>query len=64
MASRHIWPLDELVALKASIEAEGLTLEAIETFDPGQWYDVRLDGPERDAQMENLKTIIRSIGDE
>jgi mannonate dehydratase len=64
MASRHIWTLDELVALKASNEAEGLTLEALENFDPGQWYEVLLDGPERDAQMENLKTIIRSVGDE
>lgn len=63
MASRHVWTLDELASLKADIEAEGMTLEAIENFDPGQWYDVLLDGSERDAQMENLKTIIRRMGE-
>src|SRR5437899_204476 len=57
MASWHIWTLDELVALKASIEAKGLTLDVIENFDPGQWYDVLLDGP--GAGMRRWKTSRR-----
>jgi len=63
IASRHVWTLDELATLKASIEAEGLQLEAIENFDPGQWYDVLLDGPERGTQMENLKALLRMMGE-
>lgn len=54
--------LDIRYALRAA-QCE-LKLETLENFCPGQWYDVLMDGPERDAQMENLKTIIRSVDDE
>ena len=58
----RLWSLDELVALRREIEAAGLTLEAIENFDPAHWHDVLLAGPKKSAQMENLKTIIRRLG--
>lgn len=57
-----LWPLDELVALKRAIEAEGLKLEAVENFDPAHWHDVLLDGPKKRLQMENVKTTISRIG--
>ena len=57
-----LWTLDELLALRRSIEAEGLKLEAIENFDPAHWHDVLLDGPKRPQQIENVKTIIRRLG--
>ena len=57
-----LWSLDELVALRRSVEDAGLTLEAIENFDPAHWHDVLLDGPKKRAQLENLKTIIRRLG--
>jgi len=57
-----LWTTDELVAIRKEIEAEGLVLEAIENFDPAHWHDVLLDGPKRDAHMENLKRIVRSVG--
>ncbi len=63
MASKRVWTRDEMEGIKAGIEAEGLKLEAIENFDPGLWYDVLLDGPERAQQMENLKGIIRDMGE-
>jgi len=44
------------------IEGEGLVLEAIENFDPAFWYDVLLDGPKKEQQIEGLKRLIRSIG--
>ena len=44
------------------VEAAGLKLEAIENFDPAHWYDVLLDGPTKQAQLEKLKTIIRRLG--
>ncbi len=56
------WELDDLLALQRSLSDEGLVLEALENFDPAWWYDVLLDGPGREAQMEGLKTVIRRIG--
>lgn len=61
--NRTVWTTDELLAIKKTVEAAGLVWEAIENFDPGFWYDVLLDGPERDAQMEGLKTLIRNMGE-
>ena len=57
-----LWSLEELVALRREVEAAGLKLEAIENFDPAHWYDVLLDGPNKRPQLENLKTIIRRLG--
>ena len=58
----RLWSLEELVALRQAIEAEGLRLEAIENFDPAHWHDILLDGPRKAAQFENVKTILRRLG--
>ena len=58
-----LWSLEELIALRKEIEAEGLRLEAIENFDPAHWHDVLLAGPKRTEQIENVKTIIRRLGE-
>lgn len=58
-----LWTTEELTALRKRVEAEGLTLEAIENFDPAHWFDVLLDGPKRGAQMEGLKRLVRSLGE-
>ena len=58
----RLWTYEELAGLKAEINAAGLELEAIENFDPAHWHDVLLDGPKKQAQLENLKTIIRNAG--
>jgi mannonate dehydratase len=57
-----LWTFDELAAIKGEINAAGLELEAIENFDPAHWHDVLLDGPKKQEQLENLKTIIRNVG--
>lgn len=59
----QLWTLDELVALRREVEAADLKLEAIENFDPAHWYDVLLDGPQRARHTENVKTIIRRVGE-
>ena len=59
----QLWPLDELVALRRNVEASGLKLEAIENFDPAHWHDILLDGPQRTQHIENVKTIIRRLGE-
>ena len=58
-----LWTLDELVALRSAVEKEGLKLEAIENFDPAHWHDILLDGPKRAQHIENVKTILRRMGE-
>jgi mannonate dehydratase len=57
-----LWSADELLALRREVESHGLVLEAIENFDPAHWYDVLLDGPKKDAQLDNVKAILRALG--
>ncbi len=58
----RLWTLEELVDLRKAVNAEGLDVAAIENFDPSHWYDVLLDGPRKAEQLENLKTIVRRVG--
>lgn len=58
-----LWSLEELVAIRRGVEASGLTLEAIENFDPAHWHDILLDGPQRARHIENVKTILRRLGE-
>src|SRR5512146_1170760 len=58
----RLWTLEELHALRREGETAGLKLEAIENLDPAHWHDVLLDGPKRAAQIENVKTIVRRLG--
>lgn len=61
-ADDPIWEYENLVKLKNEIEEFGLKLEAVENFSPADWYDVLLDGPKRDQQIEKIKWIIRNVG--
>jgi mannonate dehydratase len=58
----HLWTLEELLDLSKGAVAEGLKIEAVENFDPAHWHDVLLDGPKKKQQLENVKTIIRRLG--
>ena len=57
-----LWTYDELSRLRSSVESHGLKLEAIENFDPSHWYDILLDGPKKEQQLEGLKQMIRAMG--
>jgi mannonate dehydratase len=57
------WTLEEIGSVKTLVENEGLTLHAIENLDPGHWYDVLLDGPRRDEQLEGVLDTIRMLGE-
>ena len=59
----RLWSLEELITLRHNVEAAGLTLEAIENFDPAHWHDILLDGPQRARHIENVKAILRRMGD-
>ena len=60
---QKLWTVSELKQLRSEIEGSGLVLAAIENLDPAHWHDVLLDGPRRSQQIENLKTIIRRMGE-
>lgn len=62
-ATAHEWTLDNLARIKQSLESHGLEFFAIENFDPSFWYDVLLDGPKREEQLDHLKGIIRMLGE-
>lgn len=57
------WTVEHLRALKRDLFEEGLALEAIENFDPADWYDVLLDGPKAEAQLQRLQEIVRNVGE-
>ena len=58
----RLWSFDEISAVVELAASHGLRIEAIENFDPAHWHDVLLDGPKKPQQLENLKTIIRTVG--
>ncbi len=59
----HLWTVEELTSLRQEINAAGLELEAIENFDPAHWHDVLLDGPKKRQHLDNVKKIIRRVGE-
>ncbi len=56
------WSFEELAALVAQVRAAGLEVAALENFSPAFWSDVLLDGPDRPAQMDGLKRLVRDAG--
>ncbi len=58
-----LWTASELRAIQREINAAGLEWEAIENLDPAHWHDVLLDGPLREKHLENVKTIVRRMGE-
>jgi mannonate dehydratase len=58
-----LWTLEQLRGLKQAINKEGLELAAIENLDPSHWYDILLDGPAKRQQLEDVKTILRRMGE-
>src|SRR5262249_5521768 len=59
---KPFWTDEELRDLRATVNAAGLELAALENLNPAHWYDVLLDGPRRNEQMANIKTMLRAMG--
>lgn len=58
----RLWTYSDLRTLRESVEAEGLTLAALENFDPAHWHDILLDGPLRDRHVAAVREMIRDMG--
>lgn len=59
----QLWTAKQLNALRQRVEQAGLRLHALENLDPAFWSEVLLDGPRRDAHIENVKSIVRAMGE-
>jgi len=57
-----IWSYDALARLQETAQRHGLTVWAIENFDPALWYDILLHGPQKERQMARLQMLIRDVG--
>lgn len=55
-----IWELDSMIGLQKMAQEEGLTIYGIENFSPAHWYDILLDGPKKEEQLEQCKKIIQN----
>jgi mannonate dehydratase len=59
----RLWTIAELRRIRRDIEDAGLRLAAIENLDPAHWHDILLDGPLRARHIENVKTVVRNMGE-
>lgn len=57
-----MWTYEFLSGLVSELAEHGLKLAAIENFSPNFWSDVLLDGPQKSAQLDGLKQLIRDVG--
>jgi mannonate dehydratase len=60
--NRDLWSEKSLRSLVKRLSEHGLTLAALENFDPADWHDVLLAGPKRDEQLDYLKQLIGNVG--
>jgi mannonate dehydratase len=58
-----LWTVEGLRRIRQEIEDAGLILAGIENLDPAHWHDILLEGPQRSRQIENVKTIVRRMGE-
>lgn len=59
----RLWTVEELTQIKTDLQRHGLRWAAVENLDPAHWHDILLDGPKKAEQIENVKTIIRRLGE-
>lgn len=57
-----LWDYETLKSIKERLKAHQLQWETIENIDPAHWYDILLDGPEKEQQLEALKQTIKMLG--
>lgn len=56
------WDHERLAGLVAMLARHGLRIAALENLSPSFWADILLDGPEKRAQIEGLKRLVRDAG--
>ena len=57
-----LWDYEMMASAAAMLARHGLRIAALENLSPAFWSDILLDGPNRAAQMEGLKRLVRDAG--
>lgn len=57
-----IWTAEGIRDLQALARSEGIEIYGVENFNPIDLYDILLDGPKRDEQIDIVKSIIGNVG--
>lgn len=57
-----LWSYETMAGVVAMLGRHGLRIAALENFSPNFWSDILLGGPEKTAQMEGLKRLVRDAG--
>jgi mannonate dehydratase len=57
-----LWSYQQMADLVAMLGRHGLKIAAMENISPNFWSDILLDGPQKRAQMERLKRLVRDAG--
>ncbi|GAB6164196.1 mannonate dehydratase [Thermostilla marina] len=54
-----VWSRENLCRLQETAAEEGLTIYAIENFDPSMWHHILLDGPKKEEQARRIEQLLR-----
>jgi mannonate dehydratase len=57
-----LWSYERMSDVVGMLARHGLTVAAMENLSPNFWSDILLDGPQKHAQMEALKQLVRDAG--
>ena len=60
---QEVWSTDTLKKLKDEMKKFDLKLEVLENISPAFWHDILLDGPGRERHLENVRQLIRNMGE-
>jgi mannonate dehydratase len=57
-----LWSYEDMAGIVRMLSRHGLRVAAMENLSPNFWSDILLDGPNKRAQMEGLKKLVRDAG--
>ena len=59
----HIrWDFSSLLNIKSRLESFGLEIGAIENIPEDMWHHVRVGGPDKETQLQDVLELIRNLG--
>lgn len=59
----QLWEPEYLQNMQDKANKHDLVIAGIENFDPGSWYDILLDGPEKEIQIETVIQCIKNASE-
>jgi mannonate dehydratase len=62
VSNEALWSFERMSDAVKMLAGHGIKVAALENFSPKFWSDVLLDGPNKRAQMDDLKRLVRDAG--